>query len=70
MEVLRMIDALNANNNVAYVGIRVSSNIKWNNEIVELIMNRCSNLYSIGVDDYSNQVDDRTHKIIKQLTQQ
>ena len=66
MKVLRMINTVNADNNVEAVDIRLSSNNKWNDEILKMMISRYSNVYCIGVYDWNNSVDDRMHNIIKQ----
>ena len=54
MGVLRMIEALNANSKVGKVFIRLSSNNRWNDEIVKLIIDRYTSVYLIFVDDFNS----------------
>jgi len=51
MRVLEMINRLNVNNNVGEVVIGLHSNIKWNDEILRIIMNRYSSMYCISIWD-------------------
>jgi len=46
-----MINTLNANRNVRIVWIRLSSDHKWNSEILRMIANRYTNVYVIYVAD-------------------
>jgi len=66
MNVLRMIDTVNANDNVGEVVITVSSDNELNDEVLKMMMNKYSNVYSIYVHDKNNHVDNGMHKIIKQ----
>ena len=66
MDVLRIIDTLNANSNVGRVQIRLNSNHKWNSEIIILITNRYNNVYDIEVWDSNESVDHQMHNLIKQ----
>ena len=70
MSVLAMINTLNANKNVGIVDIELSSSMKWNNEILRMMINRFTNVYSISVYDYNDNIDDRVHNMIKQWVQQ
>ena len=54
MNVLRMIDRLNANSKVGIVRIRLDSDYKWNSEILTLIANKYTNIYAISVWDYND----------------
>jgi len=55
--VLRIIDTLNANKNVVGVWVRLHSYNEWNIEIVTLIINRYTNVYSIYIWDWNDLVD-------------
>jgi len=54
MNVLRMIDRVNANSKVGIVRIRLDSDYKWNSEILTLIANKYTNIYAISVWDYND----------------
>jgi len=67
MEVLEMIDRVNANSNVGEVRISIDSKyMKWNSEILIMMMNRYRNVYHIDLNQRNDQVDYETYKIIKQ----
>ena len=66
IEVLRIIDTLNANKNVVGVWVRLHSYNEWNIEIVTLIINRYTNVYSIYIWDWNDLVDHQIHDQIKQ----
>ena len=51
MSVLAMINTLNANKNVGIVWIGLNSRMKWNNEILRMIIDRFTNVYCIEVWD-------------------
>jgi len=51
MDVLRMIDILDANSKVGEVSIGLRSDIKWNSEILRMIIDRYTNVYTIYVRD-------------------
>jgi len=59
-----MINALNCDSRVGR--IRIDLNTKWNDEIVEIMISRYSNLYSIVVIDHNNSVYHMMHGLIKQ----
>jgi len=60
-----MIERLNSNANVGVVVIELSSDNKWNNEILTIIANKYSNVYHIEVHDYNNSVDGQIHDWIQ-----
>ena len=66
MSVLAMINTLNANKNVGRVDIRLDSSIEWNNEILRMMIDKFTNVYSIIVDDWNKNIDDGVHNIIKE----
>ena len=67
MNVLQIIDTINANTNVGRLRIRLDSSChKWNDELVTLIINRYTNLYTIELDDWNDYVDHMMHGWIKQ----
>ena len=70
MNVLAMINTLNANTNVGVVWIRLHSNMQWNNEILRIMIDRFINVYHIGVWDFNDNIDDGMHNIIKEWVQQ
>ena len=70
MSVIKMINALNANINVGSVMIALHSDIEWNNEILRMIIDRFTNIYSIGIVDINHHIDYRVHRIMKQWIQQ
>ena len=51
MEVLDMIDKLDANSNVGHIYIGIGSNNQLNYEIVIIMINRFSNVYWIELGD-------------------
>ena len=70
MSVLGMINTLNANKNLGIVGIRLNRYVKWNNEILRMMIDRFNNVYYIDVGDYNNNINDGVHNMIKQWVQQ
>jgi len=50
MEVIEIIDILNANSKVAKIEIELSRD-KWNSEMVKLMINRYTNVHNIIVVD-------------------
>jgi len=54
MEVLRMIDTMNANSNVGNVWITLTSTNRFNDEIVTMMMNKYINAYRIAISDWNN----------------
>ena len=70
MSMLGMINTLNVNMNVGEVVIALdSSRYEWNNEILRMMIDRFTNVYTIAVADFSNKIDDGVHNIIKQWVQ-
>jgi len=57
IDVIEMINTLNANRNVGRINITFNVSNKWNSEILILIANRYTNVYSIGISDSNKQVD-------------
>ena len=70
MSVLAMINTLNANKNVGYVWIGLNSSMKWNNQMLRMMIDRFTNVYRIDVIDCNKNIDDGVHNIIKQWVQQ
>jgi len=66
MSVLRMIDTLNANSKVEEVVIEIHSDNQYNDKIITRMMNNYSNLYSITMHNWNDQVDRNIHNMIKQ----
>ena len=66
MNVLAMINTLNSNKNVGTVNIRLSRDIRWNDEILRMMIDRFTNVYYINVADFNDNIDDRVHNIIKE----
>ena len=66
MSVLAMINTLNANKNVGGVVIRADSSIECSNEILRMMIDRFTNVYSIIVADFNDNIDDGVHNIIKE----
>ena len=60
-----MIDTLNTNRKVTILGIILISNNKWNSEIVRLIINRYTNVYTIHIYNNNYQVDHQIHNMIR-----
>ena len=51
IELLTMIDLVNANKSVGIVSIGVDSYNEWNNEIIAIMIDRYTNLYGINLWD-------------------
>ena len=67
MQVIGMIDRLNANENVGEVEVGLDNDYsKWNDEIMKNMISRYNNVYRIKVDDNNDKVDDRMHGFLKQ----
>jgi len=54
IEVLTMIDIMNADTNVGHVMIKLDSNYQQNYEIVNIMINKYSNIYWIEIHDYNH----------------
>jgi len=66
MEVITLINTLDANSNVGLVWIGLSNDYKWSDEILAIMISKYTNVYSIVIYDYNDLVDDRMHRFIKQ----
>ena len=66
MSVLGMINTLNANKNVGIVSIGLDISMKWNNQILRMMIDRFTNVYHIIVFDYNDNIDDGIHNMIKE----
>lgn len=60
-----MISEFNADNKVGVIFIELKNDKDWNEQLIMTMIKRYSNIYSIGIDDYSKTVNERTHSMIK-----
>ena len=65
MKVMKMINELNVNHKVGTIIIGLSNDNPINEEIIRIMNNNYNNVYSIGVDDYNDSVDNMVHNQIK-----
>jgi len=65
MEAMNMINELNVNHKVGGIGIKLDNENPINEEIIRMMNNNYNNLYSIGVFDYNDSVDNIIHDKIK-----
>ena len=49
-----MIERVNGNSNVGSIRIGLDSDIKWNDEILELMINRYTSVYDICIYDWND----------------
>lgn len=67
MKFIDMINDLGANYRVGELKIMINQYIPQNNKIIQQMINKYPNVYSIHVDDQSEQNDQDIHLLIKQL---
>ena len=67
MEIIKIINELNANHKVGIIGIKLRNNNPINDEIIRMMINNYKNVYNIVVFDYNDSVDNMIHDQIKQL---
>ena len=65
-----MIDELKVNHKVGGIWIKLNKNNPINEQIIRMMITSYHNVYSIGVYDYNDSVDNMVHDQIKQLVRQ
>jgi len=71
MKLIDVIDELNVNDKVGEIHIKLNQSIeKINRQIIKTMINRYHNVYSIGIYDQNDIVNNDIHEQIKQLVDQ
>jgi hypothetical protein len=69
MEVIQLIDSLNANEKVGEIWIALTDDNPISNEIVEWMNQKWRNVYEIGIGDELDRIDEGIHNQLKTMVE-
>ena len=69
MDVIKLVNDLNADNKVWKVVVKFDGSHSWNNKIIEKMMKKYSNVCIVSVVDHNNSIDSM-HKLVQKWIKQ